>query len=77
MPLVPDGRSNEGALVALSKLLIKKALTARQIAAATGVTKVTAYRRVLALKERGVYVVEHSIRDGSTGPMAIAYQVME
>ena len=76
MSLKEDGRVPIKALTTLIRLLTDHPLTARQIAAKTGVTKVTAYRRVLSLKERGVYIVEHKVRDGATGPESVAYMVI-
>jgi len=57
-------------------LLQVKPLTAQQIARRMRCGKLTAYRRVQALRAQGVKVAEHDVRQGKTGPKARAFSVL-
>lgn len=62
-------------LDALAKLLRRRPLTAREIAAATHVSKPTAYARIEALRELGVQVFEVRLRRTHPGPAPVAFGV--
>ncbi len=64
------------ALHKLAKLLTEQHMTAAQIAAETPCAKPTAYKWLRALPQLGFKVQTVLVRDGSTGPMAVAYAVV-
>lgn len=59
----------------LRKILTRRWLTARQIAEHFECGKLTAYRRVRALREQGYRVFERPTREGKTGPLSKAFHV--
>lgn len=65
---------NEEDLQRLMKIFGRgKLLTARQIAELMDCSRPVAYARVRALKDRGFKLTEKQVREGSSGPMSIAY----
>lgn len=66
---------NEQELQALTRLLRKRAMTARQISELTGCSKVVAYMRIRALIKRGTPITRKRVRDGRTGPKSVSYSV--
>jgi predicted ArsR family transcriptional regulator len=66
---------NEPELRKLARLLCRSALTASQIADRTDCSKMAAYKRLQALKKRGLTLTTVGVRGGDRGPKARAYKV--
>lgn len=65
---------NSKELDALARILSTgRLMTAAQIALETGCGKTTAHKRIRQLKERGHNLVQQRVREGVSGPKAIAY----
>lgn len=72
---MPSKSDYEKTLDKLSKLLRRKPLTAKQIAAALACCKPVAYQRVKALQARGERVHIKRVREGNTGPESAQYAI--
>jgi transposase len=68
-------KNYEEKLTTLSEFL-RRPRTAREIMDMFGVGKVTAYARVRALKRRGVRLQKTERREGKSGPLSVAWQVL-
>lgn len=62
-------------VIKVAKAIGTRAKTARQIAEATGLSKPCVYKTIGRMKRRGFKFAETSVRDGESGPKAIAYRV--
>lgn len=54
-------------------LIARKPRTALEIADLTGCSKPTAYARLAGLRAKGIKLSKQRVRQGSSGPAAIAY----
>lgn len=75
MPPQQQQDDYEKALRQLVKLLRKGYATAAQIATEMGCSKMVAYRRLRALSERDYTLRTQLVREGSSGPKALAYTI--
>lgn len=71
----PPRAEYEKTLIKLATLLKRGPLTAREIAKALDCCKPIAYKRLRALKKRGVVLFETPAPRSSTGPKAKAYGI--
>ncbi len=72
---MPTHEEYEKTLENLTKLLKRKAMSARAIADAQKCCKPAAYQRVRALQSRGVKVEESMGREAVSGPLSVLYSI--
>ena len=65
----------EDTLRELVRLLRRRYMTAKQIVARMGCSKMVAYRRLQTLDERGYAFETQTVREGVTGPRSVAYKI--